>query len=102
MPFYRDAMSHGNLYITFDVEFPKAIQLKNLESLKTVLPVPKDLLVLSEEDKKKAEVLDDFDKDGVNTHAEGGKGKSRHHHGDDDDEDDDGHPRGQRVQCNQQ
>jgi len=27
MPFYKDAMSHGNLYITFEVEFPKANQL---------------------------------------------------------------------------
>jgi len=100
MPFYRDAMSHGNLYVTFDVEFPKGNQIKNAEVLKTVLPVPKDLLVLSEEDKKKAEVLDDFDKDGVNSNAEGGKGRNRHH--DDDDDEDDGQPRGQRVQCNQQ
>lgn len=36
MPFYKDNMSHGNLYITFDVEFPKANQLKNLENLKKV------------------------------------------------------------------
>jgi DnaJ family protein A protein 2 len=105
MPFYRDAMSHGNLYVTFDVEFPKANQLKNAEVLKTVLPVPKDLLVLSDEDKKKAQVLDDFDQDGVNSHAEGGKGRRGHHghgHGDDDD-DEEGHGQGgQRVQCNQQ
>jgi DnaJ family protein A protein 2 len=102
MPFYRDAMSHGNLYVTFDVEFPKANQLKNPADLKKVLPVPKDLLTVSDSEKAKAEVLEDFDKDGVNSSAEGGKGRSRHQHGDDDDEEDDGHPRGQRVQCNQQ
>jgi DnaJ family protein A protein 2 len=102
MPFYRDAMSHGNLYITFDVEFPKANQLKNIESLKTILPVPKDLLVLSDAEKKKAEVLDDFDKDGVNTDPTGGRGRKGRHDDDDDYEDEDGQPRGQRVQCNQQ
>jgi len=101
MPFYRDAMSHGNLYITFEVEFPKANQIKNSDILKTILPVPKDLLVLSDADKKNAQVLDDFDKDGVNANAEGGKGRSRHP-GEDDDDEDDGQPRGQRVQCNQQ
>jgi DnaJ family protein A protein 2 len=103
MPFYKDPMSHGNLYVTFDVEFPKSKELKNAETLKTVLPVPKDLLVLSDADKKKAQVLDDFDKDGINASAEGGKGRrGGHGHGDDDDEDEDGQPRGQRVQCNQQ
>lgn len=28
MPFYKDAMAHGNLYIKFIVEFPKRGQLK--------------------------------------------------------------------------
>jgi len=101
MPFYRDAMSHGNLYVTFEVEFPKPNQLKNPEALKNVLPVPKDLLVVSDSEKSKAQVLDDFDQDGVNSSAEGGKGRNRHQHGEDDD-DEEGGPRGQRVQCNQQ
>jgi len=98
MPFYKDSMSHGNLYITFDVEFPKKGELKNLEELKKILPVPKDLI--TNVDKNKVEYLQDFDESGTNTHAEGGKGRHRHGHGDDDDDDDE--PRGQRVQCNQQ
>lgn len=28
MPFYKDAMSHGNLHIKFEVEFPSKNQLK--------------------------------------------------------------------------
>lgn len=28
MPFYKDAMSHGNLYIKFNVVFPKKGELK--------------------------------------------------------------------------
>jgi DnaJ family protein A protein 2 len=95
MPFYKDNMSHGNLYINFDVEFPKFNQIKNPAELKKILPVPKDLL--TNVDKTKTELLEDFDAEGVNSHAEGGKGRGR---GDDDDDDD--MPRGQRVQCAQQ
>lgn len=29
MPFYKDAMSHGNLYIKFSVTFPKKGELKD-------------------------------------------------------------------------
>jgi len=100
MPFYKDNMSHGNLYVTFEVEFPRANQLKNLEELKKVLPVPKD--ILTNVDKTKCEILEDFDTDGVNSNAEGGKRRHGHGHGDDDDDEGDGMPRGQRVQCAQQ
>lgn len=111
MPFYKDAMSHGNLYIDFTVEFPKSGELKNLDQLKNViilgcfqciylfqiLPVPKDLL--TNVDKTKAELLEDFDEHGTNARAEGGRGRGR---GDEDDEDDDMPRGGQRVQCAQQ
>jgi len=99
MPFYKDAMSHGNLYITFDVEFPKANQLKNAADLKNVLPVPKDLL--TNVDRTKSELLEDFDSTGVNANAEGGRGRGGH---DEDWEDEDGGHghRGQGVQCAQQ
>jgi DnaJ family protein A protein 2 len=97
MPFYKDAMSHGNLYVNFDVEFPKPNELKNIEGLKKVLPIPKDLI--TNIDKTKCEILEDFDSDGLNSHAEGGKGRKG-----EDDEDDEDNPggRGQRVQCAQQ
>jgi len=91
-PFFGDAMSHGNLYVVFTVEFPKKSELKNTEDLKKVLPVPKDLLINF--DKNQAEILDDFDEAGVNNNPKGGKGEE--------DEDDDDMPRGQKVQCAQQ
>jgi len=75
MPFYKDAMSHGNIYITFDVEFPKRNELKNLDELKKILPVPKDLI--TNVDKDKAVFLDDFDESGTNARAEGGRGRGR-------------------------
>lgn len=36
MPFYKDAMSHGNLYIEFVIEFPKKSDVKHIEQLKEV------------------------------------------------------------------
>jgi DnaJ family protein A protein 2 len=96
MPFYKDAMGAGNLYIEFDVEFPKKNELKNLDQLKNVLPMPKNPVVV---DKKSCIEMKDYEESSTNPSAEGGRGNKGHHH----DEDDDDMPRGgQRVQCNQQ
>jgi len=96
MPFYKDAMSFGNLYIKFEVEFPKKGEMKNIEELKKILPVPTSNGASF--DKKSAEYLDVFDETSLNPSAEGGRGRRR-----DDDDDEDGQPRGgQRVQCAQQ
>jgi hypothetical protein len=35
-------MSQGNLYIVFDVEFPKKGEMKNIDDLKKILPQPKN------------------------------------------------------------
>jgi DnaJ family protein A protein 2 len=94
MPFYKDTMNYGNLYIIFDVEFPKQNQIKNVKGLEEILPVPKDLI--KNEEKTKCELLEDFDSDGVNSHAEGGRKRSN----DEDEDDDNQHGRG--VQCAQQ
>lgn len=97
MPFYKDAMSFGNLYIKFEVEFPKKGEMKNPEDLKKILPVPASNGVNF--DKKNAEYLDVYDETSLNPNAEGG----RNRRGRGDDDDDDEHPRGgQRVQCQQQ
>jgi len=42
MPFYNDRLSHGNLIINFDVEFPKkgSINPNLSEQLKKILPGP--------------------------------------------------------------
>jgi len=95
MPFYKDAMGAGNLYIEFDVEFPKKNELKNLEQLKNILPAPKNPVDV---ERKNCVEMKDFDESSTNPSAEGGRQRSRQ-----DDDDDDGQPRGgQRVQCNQQ
>jgi len=38
MPFHKDPMSFGNLFIVFEVEFPKKGELKNVEELKKTPP----------------------------------------------------------------
>jgi len=95
MAYHKDSMSQGNLYITFEIDFPKKVDSGAAELLAKVLPVPKNSV-----DKSKALILEDFDASGQNTNAEGGRGRA---HGDDD-EDEEGMPRGggQRVQCAQQ
>lgn len=61
MPFYGDSISHGNLIITFKVEFPKkgSITDAQLKVLSDILPGPKpkkvdttkdDILLLTEFD----------------------------------------------------
>jgi len=102
MPFFKDAMGRGNLYIEFDIEFPKKSELKGLDSLKNILPVPK---TQTSAGSGKMIVMEDYNEDSKNSHAEGGKGKAH----DEEWEDEDGHHHhrghgggGQRVECNQQ
>jgi len=103
MPFFKDAMSHGNLYIEFVIDFPQYKQIKNIGELKRVLPVPKDLL--TNFDRTKAELMEDYDESSRNTKASGGKRKRGNQYDEDEDYEDEeetGMPRGQRVQCAQQ
>jgi DnaJ family protein A protein 2 len=93
MSYHKDSMSHGNLYVEFDVEFPKKLNSDADELLAKVLPTPKTVI----KPDNKALVLEDFDASGQNTHAEGGRGREQ-----DDDEDEDMPRGGQRVQCAQQ
>jgi DnaJ family protein A protein 2 len=113
MPYYKDAMSHGNLYVEFNVEFPKNGEIKNAEGLAKILPLPKDKPVA---DKSKTLLLEEFSTETQNPHHEGGRPRGGHHHhghGDDEDgeweEEEEGHGhgqghggQGQRVQCAQQ
>jgi len=93
MPFYKDAMSHGNLYVTFNVEFPKKGELKNIDELKKILPTPSNV---PQFDKKNVEYLEDYDETSKTATADGSRGR------DDSDEEEEGMRGGQRVQCAQQ
>ena len=92
MPFFKDSMGHGNLYVKFDVTFPKKGELKEnqIQALKNILPGPKhDLSNI-----KDKEYLDDFHETDTNPNPEGGKNR--------DEEEEDPRGGGQRVQCAQQ
>lgn len=72
MPFYRDKMSHGHLFIKFSVIMPARGELKEnqIKELQSLLPGPK----LQPLDKsKKFEYLEEFDESELNPNAEGGK-----------------------------
>jgi DnaJ-class molecular chaperone len=45
MPFHKDSMSHGNLYIEFEVQYPKknVLNPEKIKILKEILPVPAEL-----------------------------------------------------------
>lgn len=71
MPFLKSHSDHGNLIIDFHIEMPKrgALSKDQLEALSAILPGkvnerPKD---------NDYHMMDDFDKEGVNTSEEGGK-----------------------------
>jgi len=92
MPFYKDAMSFGNLFIEFIIEFPKKGDMKNIDDLKKILPSPANAVTF---DRKTCEYLDPFDETSLNPNADGARTRA--------DEEDEGHGHGgQRVQCAQQ
>jgi DnaJ family protein A protein 2 len=69
MPFFKDPMSSGNLIIEFKLEMPKRGDLspEQLKELAQLLPGK-----VNERPKGEYEMLEDFDKEGVNTSEEGG------------------------------
>ena len=71
MPFFKDPMSHGNLVINFEVKMPTRGDLDKdtLAELAKLLPGkvnerPKD---------NNYDMMEDFDRENVNTNEEGGK-----------------------------
>lgn len=92
MAFHKDAMSHGNLYIEFEVEFPKknVINPEKAKALKDILNVQYELGPESVDSptKKKPVAkndihhLEDFSERDLNKNPRGGSGGSGHHHHD--------------------
>lgn len=71
MPYLKSHSEHGNLIIDFKLEMPKrgTLDKEQIEALASILPGkinerPKD---------NEYQMLEDFDKEGVNTSEEGGK-----------------------------
>jgi len=95
LPFYKDQMGHGNLYVKFKINFPKRGELKaeQMDQLRKILPGDSSKPL----DKwKPFEYLEDFLEADCNPNPEGGKAKE------DEEEEEGGQRGGQRVQCAQQ
>jgi len=92
MPTHKRPFEKGNLYIHFNIEFPKPnlFTPNQLDQLEKILPPRRPLPKVTEEMEQME--LKPF------SEKKGGRRTETY----DDEEDDDGHPRGQRVQCAQQ
>jgi len=96
MPKHKSPFEKGNLYIHFNVEFPKpgALKEQQLQQLEKILPPRKT-------PPKPTEDMEEVILTKVSTHEKSrSEGRARRT-GSDDEEDDDGN-QGQRVQCAQQ
>jgi len=101
MPFYKKNFVCGNLFITFDVKFPKSLTELQMLSLTTSLSDQKNKgkgnkKSSEEEEVSETCVLSKMQEAHKNVHAGGGK------HGrdsDDEEEAEEGGPGGQGVQC---
>jgi len=99
MPHYKSPLSHGDLYVTFLVEFPRSLTGEQIQALKAILPPPilpkpvetKNVYELS----KAPEIKTHEQKDSNGNHYQFEQ--------EDEDEEETGHSHGgQRVECNQQ
>lgn len=88
MHHYKDSMSNGDLYIQFEVEFPKALTPEQIQTLETALPkgVMSDVKV-----QKNSYEMEEIAKGAQRNHG--------HNHHDMEEEE---HEGGQRVECNSQ
>ena len=96
MPHPKSPMSHGNLYITFNVQMPDKLSAEQIETLKKVLPEPlhKDVAKT-----KQTYELEKHTESKSNGHR---NGPSHHQEDEEEEEEEMGGQRGQNVQCNQQ
>lgn len=89
LPVYKETFSYGDLFIEFEVEFPKSVNAQQAKVLKTVLPPP--LIEGVEKTTNNYELMD------------GVESKRKRRIVDEDEESDhQGHHGGQRVECQNQ
>jgi len=76
MPFFKDTISTGNLFIKFSVKFPTSKQMtdETRTSLNNLLPGPKTAVAKPGTD---TEYLDEFNESDLNPSAEGGRGHNQ-------------------------
>ena len=97
MPHHKSPLSHGELYIHFQVEFPKSLTTEQIEGLRKLLPKP--LLIKAVQTKNSYDMLPAAEPKISDKH----NGRGQHMEEEDDEEEDGrGHHGGQRVECNQQ
>lgn len=95
MPFFEHPTMYGNLYIKFNIKFPKSINEKQNNALQQLFP--KIVLEIKDLDKiKEKYTMTEYNENDTNKYATGG---NQQENGDDDD---DGPRQGQAVRCENQ
>jgi len=79
MPFYKDAMSYGNLYIEFQVQFPKKGTIKGPE-IEKIAKVLNGNIIKSESygKNKTCKIIEEYDESDLNSSPEGGSGRQQY------------------------
>ena len=99
MPHYKSPLSHGDLYVTFVVEFPRALTPEQIQALRAILPppiLPKAVETKNVYELSKASEIKSHDKMNSNGHQYQFEQENE-------EEEDSGRGHGgQRVECNQQ
>ena len=98
MPFYKDAMSYGNLYVEFFVQFPKKGVIKAAD-IDKITKIMKGVPLKSDgySKNKHCKILEEFDQNDLNSHPAGGAGRHGH-----DEEMGGGSGGARQVRCEQQ
>ena len=97
LPFYKDAMSYGNLYIEFFVQFPKKGAIKGGD-LDKVAKLLKGVPLKSDgySKNKSCKILEEYSEGDLNSHPAGGAGRGGF------DEEMGGQGGSRQVRCEQQ
>lgn len=99
MPFYEAPNRFGNLFIEFNIIFPKSIDDNQASELKKLLG-PYSMDVEVDKSIKETYTMTEFDENDQNTNPTGGSSKSGKRYDGDDEEDDEDGPR--RTRCEAQ
>lgn len=100
MPFFEAPNRFGNLFIEFNIKFPKSIDDSQASQLKTLF-ASSTMDVEIDKSIKETYSMTEFNESEQNTNPTGGSSRrtNRNRDYDDDDDDDDGRPRGTRCEA---
>jgi len=86
MPQHKNPFEKGNLYVTFDIEFPKSISEEHMKILSTILPQPEPIDEALLKDEHEEVVAKSFTASNGKGTKKGRRGHRHHFHGEEEEE----------------